>query len=389
MSYRYLLNAFIGLLMLFPFQVSAQQKIEINGIILDESNNPIPFVAIGIVEKYIGTASTEDGEFSLLVTKAELQDSLSISSLGYDPFKIKVADYLKLTKREVVLKESVTELDEIKILKPSEYVALASKNMKANTISTPHQIEMLYRRAVTEGGQPKFLVENYIKVRDRGPAYYFGLMQVAESRKSADYRIWKPDQRWHSINGMASLHPFRPNDSQHKRNLKKFIWKKIGDSSYEGEDVLILEGTNSKMTWEKIKVFIGMNSYKVYRIERGNTLYIYKKHKSGKLVLSYYRHSWKIPKERFPLHLRNSPASDSDYKAEAFVYKVITDKKQIKVVPYGIDVDMGMIDLPYNATFWNNLSVPPDTKFYKKIKDGLEGVYGVSLEDQYKYVNEK
>jgi hypothetical protein len=261
--------------------------------------------------------------------------------------------------------------------------------MKDNTLSQFHQIELLYRRAVTEGGQAKFLVENYIKVRDRGPAYYFGLMEVAESRKSADYRIYKPDQRWHSINGMAHLHPFRPNDSQHKRNLKKFIWKKIGDSSYEGEDVLILEGTNPKMTWEKIKVFIGIDSYKVYRIERGNTLYIYKKHKSGKLVLSYYRHSWKIPKERFPAHLRNSPASDSDYKAEAFVYKVITNKKQIKVVPYGIDVDMGMIDLPYNATFWNNLSVPPDTKFYKKIKDGLEGLYGVSLEDQYKYVNEK
>ncbi|TYA79104.1 carboxypeptidase-like regulatory domain-containing protein, partial [Seonamhaeicola marinus] len=44
------------LFLLLPFTLIAQQKIEIKGIILDEFNEPVPFVAVGIVEKYIGTA---------------------------------------------------------------------------------------------------------------------------------------------------------------------------------------------------------------------------------------------------------------------------------------------------------------------------------------------
>ena len=60
----------------------------------------MPYVAVGIVKKWIGTASTEDGEFSFLVSKNEMQDSLSISSLGFDPYKIIVADYLKKQRKK-------------------------------------------------------------------------------------------------------------------------------------------------------------------------------------------------------------------------------------------------------------------------------------------------
>lgn len=380
----------ISIILVFTFSLSitSQEKIKVEGIILDEFKVPIPFVSVGIVKKYIGTASTEDGEFAFLVTKNELQDSLSISSLGYEPFKIKVADYLELEEKTIVLKETVTELNEVNLLIPSNYVVNALKALKGNTISKPHQIELLYRSAVTEGDKPKLLVENYIKVKDRGPAFYFGEVQVAESRKSADYRIWKPNHHWHPINVVAHVNPIRPNDSDHFRNIKKFTWKKIGDSSYEGEDVVILEGQNPKKKWEKIKLYVGIDTYKIYRIERGETLFVYKNHESGKLVLSYYNHDWHLSKDRIPREYWNTPVINSHFKAEAFVYKVITDKKKIKVVPYGRFIDAHMIDLPYNKDFWNNLSAPPDTKFYKNIKDGLESIYGVPLEKQYQLVNE-
>ncbi|TYA78774.1 carboxypeptidase-like regulatory domain-containing protein [Seonamhaeicola marinus] len=371
------------------FSLNAQQKQEIRGIILDEFNEPIPFVAVGIVEKYIGSASTEDGEFSFFITENELQDSLSISSLGYDPFKIKVADFLKLEKKAIVLKETVTELNEVKLLVPNNYVVTALKKLKENTISTTHQLEFLFRTAVTEGDKAKLLVENYIKVRDRGPAYYFGDVQVAESRKSADYRIWKPKHNWHQINVVAHVNPIRPNDSGHARNIKKFIWKKIGDSSYEGEDVVILEGQNPKKKWERIKLFIGVDSFKIYRIERGSSLFVYKKYKNGKLVLNYYKHDWHLSKDRIPKEYWNTPVINSHFKGEAFLYNVITNKKDIKVVPYGINVDAHLIDLPYNPSFWDNLSLPPDTKFYKSIREGLEAAYGVPLEKQYELVNKK
>ena len=44
-------------------------------------------------------------------------------------------------------------------------------------------------------------------------------------------------------------------------------------------------------------------------------------------------------------------------------------------------------NFPYNEEFWKNLSLPPETAFYKKIKAELESNYGVPLETQFKFVN--
>ncbi|WP_299554249.1 carboxypeptidase-like regulatory domain-containing protein [Seonamhaeicola sp.] len=372
-------------LLLFPIIAMAQtDKIEVNGIILDETNNPVPYVAVGIVKKHMGTASTEDGEFSFLVTKNELQDTLSISSLGYDPFKIKVADYLKQGKKEIVLKETITELDEVKILKPGEYVENALDLLKDNTISKPYQIEMLYRRAATENGKSKFFVENYIKIRDRGPAYPLGLVQVTEARKSADYRIWKRKQWTHSLTWMATANPLRPTEKQ--PNLKRFIWKKIGDSSYEGEDVVIIRGKNPK-SHRTVTFYIGVDNYAIYRIEKEKALFLYKKHQDGRLYLSYYSNEWGFGKNQVPREFWGTEAEKMTYRLEAFVYNIETDKKKIRVVPYGGDTDMGSLELPYHPDFWSNLSMPPDTKFFKRIKSELESNYGVSLENQFKFVN--
>ncbi|TXG35444.1 carboxypeptidase-like regulatory domain-containing protein [Seonamhaeicola maritimus] len=373
-------------ILILPFLILHSQtgKIEINGIILDESNYAVPYVAVGIVKKHIGTASTEDGEFSFLVSNTEMQDTLSISSLGYDAFKIKISDYLKLEKKEIILKETITELEEIKILKPSEYVQNAIEHLKENTISKPHQIEMLYRRAATENGKSKFFVENYIKIRDRGPAYPLGLVQVMEARKSADYRIWKRKQWTHSLTWMATANPLRPTDKQ--PNLKRFTWKKIGDSSYEGEDVVIIKGIDPKSKTE-VTLYIGVENFTIFRIEKQKALFLYKKYQDGRVYLSYYSNEWGFGKNQVPKEYWGTEAEKMTYRLEAFVYNIETNKKKIKIVPFGGDTDMGSLDLPYHPNFWSNLSMPPDTKFFKRIKKELESNYGVSLENQFKFVN--
>lgn len=375
----------IAFLLLSPIISHSQEgKIEIDGIILDETNFPVPYAAVGIVEKYLGTSSTEDGEFSMLVSKNELKDSLSISCLGYNTIKINVQDYLNQNEKKIVLVESVFEMNEVKLFSPLGYVMNALKNLKENTISTPHKIEMLYRRAATEGGKSKFFVENYIKIRDRGPAFPLGVVEVAEARKSADYRIWKRTQWTHSINHMSTGNPLTPSEKQ--PNLKKFTWKKIGDSSYEGEDVVIVEGVG-KQKWNKIKLYIGINTYSVYRIEKQKALYVYQKHQNGKLYLSYYANEWGFGRDMIPEKYWNTEAEKMSYRLEAFVYNIETDKKKIKVNSFGDKTDMGSLDLPYHPEFWRNLSMPPDTKFYKKIKSELESNYGVSLEKQFELVN--
>lgn len=152
--------------------------------------------------------------------------------------------------------------------------------------------------------------------------------------------------------------------------------------------MVIIKGRNPKIDWEKITFYIGVDSYKVYRIERGRSLFIYKKHDSGKLVLSYFKNEWKLKKYMIPEKFHNTDAETSHYKTEAFVYSEETDKSEVrKIYPFGEDIDMGELELPYNASFWNNLSMPPDTRFYKKIKEGLESNYGVPLQTQFEVVN--
>lgn len=373
------------ILFLFCNLFYAQNKnIQLKGKIIDEFGSPLPFVAISIIEKSIGTATTEDGEFSLKVSKNELKSTLSISSLGFETQKIIVEDFLKLKSKSLTLIAVVNTLDEIVLLKTDEYVFNAIKKLKENTISDTYQMDVLFRRATTEGNVPKFFVENYIKVRDKGPAKRPVFFQVVESRKSADYRIWKRKMWRHDFETVYNLNPFRPHSSQHTVNLKKFKWKKIGDSSYEGEDVIIVEGKRDRL---KIKLYIGIDTYKVYRIERGKALYIYKSFDKKRLVLSYFKDEWRLQSQHIPRQYNNTDVAKTHYKTEGLVCNVITDKKKINIYPFGEETDMGLIDLPYNPNFWKNLSLPPDTKFYKKIKKGLEGNFGVSLEKQYELVN--
>ncbi|SDX92566.1 CarboxypepD_reg-like domain-containing protein [Lutibacter oricola] len=384
-SLKFLVLSLGVITFMFTLTVTAQQKkIEVKGTIFDETNITLPYVAVSIIEKSIGTSSTEDGEFSIQITKNELQDSLTVSSLGFNPYKIKVQDYLNQSEQKIVLKQSVVKMTEVVILKPAEIVQNAIKKLKENTLSTSHKLEILYRRAATEGGKSKFFVENYIKIRDRGPAYGLGTVEIAEARKSADYRIWKRTQWTHSINYMASGNPLRPSDK--KPNLKKYKWKKIGDSSYDGEDVVIVKGTPEK-GWGFITFYIGLDNYGIYRIESGKSLYVYKKHKSGKLHLNYHSKEWGFGRSMIPKQYWNTEAEKMTYRLEAFVLNVETDKKKIKVRNYGGQTDMGSIDLEYHEDFWKNLSMPPDTKFFKRIKSELEGWYGVPLERQFELVN--
>ena len=374
----------ITLLFFSNFFYAQNKNITLKGSVIDEAGDPLPFVAVSVINKSVGTATTEDGDFLFVISKKELKDSISISSLGFEPLKIKIEDFLNQKDKKITLIEVVNTLDEIVLLKTEEYVLKAIENLEKNTISTPYQMDVLFRRATTEGGVSKFFVENYIKVRDKGPSNRPSIFEVSESRKSADYRIFKRKIWYHEFKEVYNLNPFRPHSSQHKVKLKKFKWKRVGDSSYEGEDVIIVEG---KKDWRKIKLFIGIETYKVYRIERGSSLFIYKPFDEKRLVLSYYKNEWKLQAKHIPVQYKNTDATNTTYKTEGFVYHIETNKKRIDVDYFDEQTDMGSIDLPYNAKFWKNLRLPPDTKFYKTIKKGLESNFGVPLETQFELVN--
>ena len=118
----------------------------------------IPFAAVGIIKKNIGTTSSGEGTFSFVITVNELDDFLEISSIGFETFKINVRNYLNGKQKIIKLKEKFTSLNEVVAKSPIFYVKSSLKKLKENTISSNHQLNMIYRRWSVEDNICRFLI---------------------------------------------------------------------------------------------------------------------------------------------------------------------------------------------------------------------------------------
>jgi hypothetical protein len=260
---------------------------------------------------------------------------------------------------------------------------------------------MLYRRSSVENGKTRFMVEHYLNIMDYGPSdIKLDEIGIAEARKSADYRFAFRKQPAHAVKVMTQINPLRSNI-----NVKDYEWKRVDDTSYDGEDILIIQGIKTSQKLHKehnwIKLYIGMDTYAIYKVEVSRyaskfsnlkAFYIYKKDNTGKLVLSYHNReaNFRTPisedKQKM-LNLKNKNVVSS-YRHEAIVLHIETDKKKFNINNSILEKkDIGDYDIPYNSGFWKNISLPPETKFYKKSVKELESIYGVPLETQFNGVN--
>lgn len=385
------------ILCFLAFNFLNAQNLLIDGSIKDDNDYEIPFAAVGIIKKNIGTTSTMEGTFSFLVSSNELEDSLEISSIGYKTFKIKVKDYINNKVKIVRLSEQLTQLDEVIVKAPVNYIEKALKLLKTNTISENHQLNLLYRRWDVEENKCAFFIEQFIKVIDRGPNSYMVKSTIENQRKSADYRFIKNESKFHPLQYTEWNNPLRKGI-----RIKSFKWKKVKNSTYDNEDVLFFEGINENM--DKISMVVGFDTYKIYQIEYDwkpnigrsqKGLWIYKKNNVGKLYLSYHNREWvgarKLP-ENVKKTMINSGQKVREYypvsfRHELIVTEMIQQKQNFDKFDDMEQKDMSLYKIPYNKVFWNNFSVPPKTEYFKKNIGELESRFGVSLETQFMYSN--
>lgn len=390
-------KVFLLFSLLVTLHVFSQQKIALKGIILDQDKLPVPYASIGIINKNIGTTSTEEGTFNFIVTNKEKVDYLEISSIGYQTFKITVNDFLSRKNKTIILKEKTTELSEISIMNTEDYVKMALKNLKNNSISKNHQLKILYRRWSVEDNICRFYIEHFMNVIDRGPSSYITKYSIEESRKSSEYRFIKNLQNRHAIEYMELNNPLRKGIYH-----GDYKWKKIENSSYDGEDINIIEGLNDTSS---LKLYIGYDTFKIYKIEitrkppkKGKylySLYLYKKNKEGKLYLSYHNREWKgsgkVTENVKRILLKQKKITGNyipiAYRHEVFVLELEEDKKRFEKYKTIEEMDMTLYDIPYNKYFWDNVSLPPETLFYKKNIGELESLFNIPIEKQFKFSN--
>ena len=391
------INSYILITLLFLSNILYTQNIIVEGSVVDEFDYEVPFAAVGILKKNIGTTSTMEGSFSFLVTVNELDDELEISSIGFETLKINVREFINRKDKKIILKEKLTALDEVVVKAPINYVNQAIKLLKVNTISKSHQLNILYRRWDVEENKCRFFLEHFIKAIDQGPNSNIVRASVENIRKSSDYRFVKNQSQFHPLRYTEWSNPLRKGI-----RTKSYNWKKIGNSSYDGEDVLIFEGVDKEEA--KITLYIGYESYKIYRLEYerdpnvgryANSMWIYKKNISGKLYLSYMTREW-VGARRLPENVKRTMISSGQkvkefypvsFRHELFVTKLIEEKSKFDSFLDMEQKDMSLYRLPYNKFFWQNFSVPPETKVYKDNIKELESHYGVPIETQFLYSN--
>lgn len=387
-----------SVLLLFNFMTAfAQESTAITGKVIDQNGYEVPYAAVGILQKNMGTTSTEDGTFYFRVSNNELEDNLTVSSLGFSNFSIKIKDFLKLEKKEIVLEEQTTNLSEVVVNSIDFYVKNALKKLRDNTVSKNHQLNILYRRWSVEDNLCRFYIEHSINAIDRGPSSYLVTFSVDHVRTSADYRFVKNEQKLHALKYMEFNNPLRKSI-----NVKSYKWTKTGDSSYDNEDVIIAKGVieNKETLW----LYIGMDSNKIYKLEMekqpkiGKSLiatYVYKKNNKGKLFLSYHQREWKgaaAPSENVKRAMRSNGQTVPKYipiayRHEVYVLDIKENKKRFSIGEMMHNKDMTQYKTPYDPAYWEKLNIPPNTRFFNKNIGELVDLFGVPLENQFKYSN--
>jgi len=110
----------IFVVFLFSLFVSVSAQKNVGGRVLDaETQQPIPYVNIGVVKKGIGTVSDEEGFFKLELNAAKLgdMDEILFSALGYETVFVSFSDASRdfSLLNTIKLQPKITALEEVEV----------------------------------------------------------------------------------------------------------------------------------------------------------------------------------------------------------------------------------------------------------------------------------
>lgn len=104
------------------FTVNTYLSQELNGVVKDKKQKGIPYVNIGIPAKAFGIITDDNGAFKFKITSEKDTDTLQITSIGYYPVVMNLADFKKTCEQNIpiILTEEVYELATTTV-RPDEY----------------------------------------------------------------------------------------------------------------------------------------------------------------------------------------------------------------------------------------------------------------------------
>lgn len=120
--------------LLFILITSTFQAQKISGKILDENNNPISEVRIGIENEEIGDVTNNDGNYTINLTNIDENKNVKVLGSEYDLFLIKISDFIKSKNYNIILKKKIIQLESV-VINSKKYV---HKNFGTTNSTKPY-----------------------------------------------------------------------------------------------------------------------------------------------------------------------------------------------------------------------------------------------------------
>jgi len=265
-------NLIFLLLFLLAQQVLAQSNnVNITGkVVAADSQQPLHAASISINKKGVGTATNKNGQFLLMVSAANLNDTLRISSIGYQTRYLAISG---LTNRQLVniaLKPNATELKEVNVAyhDPLQIIQKAIDRIPKNYINHPHITRGFYRMYTAKGTTPLELSEAVFDIYNFGyadkRADLFKLIKARDQKNQRDFHSLELGQKPNTIFNYDVVNHLMSSGFLSDRGLAKHHFEVtdiIDVKGYPAYEITFRENENAGGETYRGKFYVDIKTY--------------------------------------------------------------------------------------------------------------------------------
>lgn len=165
----------IGLIifLIIGFPAFSQSDLTITGIVVNKENKePLPFATVGVLGSPHGTVSNPEGQFSFFLPNKYVDDTLTISYVGFESFRMPIKEIIRKDNLVVSLKESITLLDEVEVnseqLTATQIMERALEKLTDNYSADPFITSGFFRDIREQNNETVYLAEAAVDIQDPG-----------------------------------------------------------------------------------------------------------------------------------------------------------------------------------------------------------------------------
>ncbi|MFH4966769.1 carboxypeptidase-like regulatory domain-containing protein [Gaetbulibacter sp. M240] len=179
-------NFILIMFLTFVNNILGQNKIE--GQIISDNNEILPFSNIRLKQSSIGTYSNSEGKFILNFDEIHLKDTLVVSHIGFNDYENILKTILENNTVNFKLQESSIELDEIILENINSKEISKNAFSKLNTNHLPQNYDVFFRSYESKDGVWRGFIEASLLVENAKLSFEKENISiyVKEIRKSKD-----------------------------------------------------------------------------------------------------------------------------------------------------------------------------------------------------------